>query len=107
MFVHEAARDWEFDAVRDGAVLVASELVGNAVAHTRTSCLLDLRIDRLGVTVAVRDYDYRGLLVPWRAARAAAASTDNCSWSLPSAERGVSARQRTARACGLLPFSAR
>jgi hypothetical protein len=45
-------------------VLVAGELVGNAVAHARTSWRLDLRLDGLGLTVAVRDYDYRGLLVP-------------------------------------------
>jgi hypothetical protein len=32
LFVHEAARDWELD-VLDDAVLVASELVGNAVTH--------------------------------------------------------------------------
>jgi hypothetical protein len=64
LFVHEACREWELDAIRDDAVLVASELVGNAVAHAGTSCRLDLRLDRLGLTIAVRDYDYRGLLVP-------------------------------------------
>ena len=64
LFVDDASRQWGFDAVRDDAVLVASELVGNAVAHARTSCRLDLRLDALGLTVAVRDYDYRGLLVP-------------------------------------------
>jgi hypothetical protein len=64
LFVHEAAADWDLDAVRDDALLVASELVGNAVTHARTSCRLDLRLDRLGLTIAVRDHDYRGLLVP-------------------------------------------
>ena len=64
MFVHTAAQDWKVDAIRDDAVLVASELVGNAVAHARTSCRLDLRLDGLGLTIAVHDYDYRGLLLP-------------------------------------------
>jgi hypothetical protein len=64
LFVDEASRDWGFEAVRDDAKLVASELVGNAVVHARTSCRLEMRLDRLGLTVAVRDYDYRGLLVP-------------------------------------------
>jgi histidine kinase-like protein len=64
LFVDEASRDWGCDEVRDDAVLVASELVGNAVAHARTSCRLDIRLDRLGLTIAVRDYDARGPLVP-------------------------------------------
>ena len=64
LFVDEAARDWGCDAVRDDAVLVASELVGNALAHARTCCQLDLRLDAHGLTVAVRDHDHRGLLVP-------------------------------------------
>jgi anti-sigma regulatory factor (Ser/Thr protein kinase) len=63
-FVHEVTRDWEVEAVRDDAALVASELVGNAVTHAHTSCRLDMRLDRLGLTIAVRDYDHRGLLVP-------------------------------------------
>ena len=64
LFVREACRDWGFEEVSDDAVLVASELVGNALAHARTSCRLDVRLDGLGLTVAVRDYDHRGLLVP-------------------------------------------
>jgi Histidine kinase-like ATPase domain len=64
LFVDEASRDWGCDAIRDDAVLVASELVGNAVGHARTSCRLDIWLDALGLTIAVRDYDSRGLLVP-------------------------------------------
>jgi hypothetical protein len=64
LFVDDASRQWGLGALGDDAVLVASELVGNAVAHARTSCRLDLRLDGLGLTIAVRDYDYRGLLVP-------------------------------------------
>jgi len=49
----------------DDAMLVASELVDNAVTHARTSgCRLNLRLDALGLTVAVRDNGYGGLLVP-------------------------------------------
>ena len=64
LFVDEVCRDWGFEEVRDDAVLVASELVGNALAHARTPCRLEVRLDGLGLTVAVRDYDHRGLLVP-------------------------------------------
>jgi hypothetical protein len=64
LFVEEASREWGCEAVRDDAVLVASELVGNAVTHARTSCRLDIRLDALGLTIAVRDYDSCSLLVP-------------------------------------------
>ena len=45
-------------------MLVASELVANAVAHARTSCRLDMRLDRPGLTIAVRDYDPHGIPGP-------------------------------------------
>jgi hypothetical protein len=64
LFVRATCGDWQLDAVCADAVLVASELVGNAAAHARTACRLDLRLDGLGLTIAVRDYDYRGLLNP-------------------------------------------
>ena len=64
LFVDDASRQWGLGALGVDAVLVASELVGNAVAHARTSCRLDLRLDGLGLTIAVHDYDYRGLLLP-------------------------------------------
>jgi anti-sigma regulatory factor (Ser/Thr protein kinase) len=65
LFVTAACQDWQLDAaVCDDAVLVASELVGNAIAHARTACRLNVRLDALGLTIAVRDYDYRGLLSP-------------------------------------------
>jgi hypothetical protein len=38
--------------------------VGNACVHARTSCRLSIQLDALGLTIAVRDYDYRGLLNP-------------------------------------------
>ena len=61
LFADETCREWELGAVRDDAVLVASELVANAVAHARTPCRLDMRLDRLGLTIAVRDYDSHGI----------------------------------------------
>ena len=65
LFVTAACQDWQLDAaVCDDAVLVASELVGNAIAHARTACRLNVRLDALGLTIAVRDYDYLGLLSP-------------------------------------------
>jgi hypothetical protein len=64
LFVDETTREWELGAVRDDAALVASELVANAVAHARTPCRLDMRLDRLGLTIAVRDYDSHGIPGP-------------------------------------------
>jgi hypothetical protein len=65
LFVEATCQDWRLDAAAcDDAVLVASELVGNAIAHARTACRLNVRLDALGLTIAVRDYDYRGLLNP-------------------------------------------
>jgi hypothetical protein len=64
LFVREACQEWQLDAVCDDAVLVASELVGNAALHAHTSCRLDIQLDPLGLMVAVRDYDYRGSLNP-------------------------------------------
>lgn len=64
LFVTAACRDWQLDTACDDAVLVASELVGNAAVHAHTSCRLSIRLDALGLTIAVRDYDYRGLLNP-------------------------------------------
>jgi hypothetical protein len=64
LFVKATCQDWELDAAAcDDAVLVASELVGNAAAHARTACGLDVRLDALGLTIAVHDHDYRGLLI--------------------------------------------
>ena len=64
LFVKAACRDWQADTACDDAVLVASELVGNAAVHAHTSCRLSIRLDALGLTIAVRDYDCRGLLNP-------------------------------------------
>lgn len=56
LFVATACNDWQFDAIRDDAVLVASELVENAVLHARTACRLALCLDVLGLRISVRDY---------------------------------------------------
>jgi hypothetical protein len=64
LFASSTCRDWQLDGACDDAVLVASELVGNAVAHARTACRLTMRLDALGLTIAVRDFDHRGLLTP-------------------------------------------
>jgi hypothetical protein len=64
LFVKGACTDWQVSALCDDATLVASELVENAVAHARTSCQLSIRLDALGLTIAVRDHDHRGVLIP-------------------------------------------
>jgi anti-sigma regulatory factor (Ser/Thr protein kinase) len=37
-------------------VIVASELVANAVLHARTQCRLTAQLDARGLTIAVQDY---------------------------------------------------
>lgn len=64
LFVKTACKDWQLDGISDDATLVASELVDNAVTHARTSCQLHVGLDALGLTIAVRDYEFRGLLAP-------------------------------------------
>jgi anti-sigma regulatory factor (Ser/Thr protein kinase) len=56
LFVASACQDWQLDSIRDDALLVASELVENAVLHAGTTCRLSLRLDERGLRVAVRDY---------------------------------------------------
>jgi hypothetical protein len=64
LFVKTACTDWQLDAICDDATLVASELVENAVSDAGTSCRLSIRRDARGLTLTVRDYEYRGLLQP-------------------------------------------
>jgi anti-sigma regulatory factor (Ser/Thr protein kinase) len=54
-FVRDACRDWQLDALRDDAMLVASELVTNAVTHAGTTARLVVRYDGLGLIIRVRD----------------------------------------------------
>ena len=54
-FVRAACTDWQLEEICDEAVIVASELVTNAVLHTGPACRLRLRYNALGLTVAVRD----------------------------------------------------
>src|SRR5690349_19651438 len=55
LFVTTACQGWRLDSVCDDAVIVASELVENAVVHARTGCRLAIRLDDRGLTIAVRD----------------------------------------------------
>jgi hypothetical protein len=55
LLVTTACQDWRLDSVFDGAVIVASELVENAVVHARTACRLAIRLDDRGLTIAVRE----------------------------------------------------
>jgi hypothetical protein len=55
LFVTTACQDWRLDSVCDDAVIVACELVENAVVHARTACRLAIRLDDRGLTIAVRD----------------------------------------------------
>jgi hypothetical protein len=100
LFVKTACKDWQLDAICDDATLVASELVENAISDAGTSCRLSIRRDARGLTITVRDYQYRGLPLPLAFDPAGHRATD-CSSSPPSARHGGSARPRTARACGL------
>jgi anti-sigma regulatory factor (Ser/Thr protein kinase) len=62
--VRRAAEDWGLDDDLCGvALLVATELVTNAVEHARTASVLSVGLDRSGLHVAVRD-DAPGEVVP-------------------------------------------
>ena len=50
-----ACADWQLDDIRDDAMVVASELVDNAVLHAGPGYRLTLRYDAFGLTIAVRD----------------------------------------------------
>ena len=56
LFVGAACTDWQLDALRDDAVIVASELVANAVLHARTECRLTVQLNARGLTIAVHDH---------------------------------------------------
>ena len=56
LFVGAACTDWHLDALHDDAVIVSSELVGNAVLHARTECRLTVQLDGRGLTIAVQDH---------------------------------------------------
>lgn len=64
LFVKTGCKDWQLDAICDDATLVASELVENAISDAGTSCRLSIRRDARGLTITVRDYQYRGLPLP-------------------------------------------
>jgi anti-sigma regulatory factor (Ser/Thr protein kinase) len=61
-----AGEDWGVTTDQPGTdatsavVMVASELVTNAVVHARTSMVLSLTLDDRGLRVAVRDYEPEG-----------------------------------------------
>jgi anti-sigma regulatory factor (Ser/Thr protein kinase) len=58
--VRLACRDWRLDDdTCDDAVLVATELVANAVDHAGTPCVLTLSRDHAGLRITVRDF------APW------------------------------------------
>lgn len=61
--VRESCEDWSVMEAQDGAALVVSELVSNAVQHARSSCRVAVSVDPTGLRVAVRDY------APWGSAR--------------------------------------
>ena len=47
-FVRAACADWQLDDIRDDALVVVTELVGNAVLHAGPACRLALRYARSG-----------------------------------------------------------
>lgn len=54
--VHEVCDEWDVAAVDEGAALIVTELVTNALVHARTSCRVTLTVDERGLRVGVRDY---------------------------------------------------
>jgi anti-sigma regulatory factor (Ser/Thr protein kinase) len=70
-FVESACADWQLDQVRVDAVVVASELVTNAVQHAGTACRLTLRYRAGGLTITVYDQN-PDLTLPLRSVSARA-----------------------------------
>jgi len=54
--VRGVCSDWDLAAVAERAMLVASELVTNAVQHADTGCRLRIAVDDRGLHLAVRDF---------------------------------------------------
>jgi anti-sigma regulatory factor (Ser/Thr protein kinase) len=60
--VRVACRDWRLDDhTCDDALLVATELVANAVDHAQTPCVLTVSRDHDGLRITVRDFAPRQL----------------------------------------------
>lgn len=55
-FLREVCDDWEVDDVYHAAVLVATELVTNAVEHAQSASRLSVSLDDAGFRISVRDY---------------------------------------------------
>ncbi|SER27290.1 hypothetical protein [Lentzea albida] len=55
--VRTACEEWDLPALVDDALLVATELVENAVRHARTESVLCLELRAGGLSLAVRDGD--------------------------------------------------
>jgi anti-anti-sigma regulatory factor/anti-sigma regulatory factor (Ser/Thr protein kinase) len=62
LFVDAACVDWRLEMIKGDAMVVASELVANAVLHAGTASRLALRCRERGLTIAV--YDSRPDLLP-------------------------------------------
>lgn len=54
-FVSDTCRRWGLDRVIPDAQIVVTELVENAVRHSRTGCTVTVERTRAGLTVAVDD----------------------------------------------------
>jgi signal transduction histidine kinase len=54
--VLSACEDWDLDdGLYEAAATVVTELVGNAVEHAATACVLHLAVDSKRLRIAVRD----------------------------------------------------
>jgi hypothetical protein len=90
LFVKTACRDWQLDSVCDDAVIVASELVENAVLHARTGCRLSVRLDDRGLTIAVRDSGPFTVLRPWPGHGLFMVAELSRAWEISPTEEGKS-----------------
>jgi anti-sigma regulatory factor (Ser/Thr protein kinase) len=64
VFVQEVCTDWGVGELRERALLVASELVSNAMEHARSACRVTVSLDARGLHVGVRDHSTTGLPRP-------------------------------------------
>jgi hypothetical protein len=105
-FVESACVDWQVDLIREDAVVVASELVANAVQHAGTACRLALRYGALGLTIAVNDQNPE-LTLPLRSATDRGRGRGLGVVAALSSDWGVSRGREEKCVWSFLPLSAR